>query len=852
MKERLLTALPAILGVVLFAVAALMLHHELAQHPLHDVVAQIARIPRADVLLAVSLTVLGYLSLTGYDALALRWAGARLSYPRVALASFVAYVFSHNIGLSFFGGSAVRYRMYTSWGVGAATLARAITFDVLTFWLGFLALGSATFLLAPLPVPGALHSLLATSQPIGFVLLALLAAYALATLRRDRRLRVSGFSIEQPGPCWTAAQLALSCVDWALAAGAFYVLLPSAPGLGFATVLGAFLLAQVLGLVSHVPAGLGVFETAMVLLLAPWVRGDQVLGSAVAFRLVYYLLPMLVAVALFLGFELAQRRRAVARARAVIAGWMPELVPRALAVACFAAGVVLLLSGATPAAPGRIERLGGWLPLLFVELSHLLGSVAGVGLLLLARAVQQRIDAAWWAALALLVGGAATSLGKGLDWEEALLLLGAAAALAPCHRYFYRRSSLVGQSFTPTWMAGIAGVLIGTGFVVLLAYRHVDYARELWWQFALDANAPRSLRALAAGALTLGAFALARLLRPAPPLAGLPGPADLDRAAALAAGAAHADAHLALLGDKQLLFSENGEGFLMYGVHGRGWVAMGDPVAPSPAARRELAWRFREEADRHGGTPVFYEVGGDDLPIYVDLGLHLRKIGEEARVPLAGFSLEGKAHAKLRHAVRRMEREETVFEMVPVERVAALLDELAAVSDAWLAAKHTREKRFSLGCFDRAYLQRLPVAVMRRQGRIVAFANVWAGRAREELSVDLMRHTDDAPSGVMDALFAELLLWGRAEGYRWFGLGMAPLAGLERHRLAPRWNQLGALLFRYGEHFYNFQGLRAFKDKFDPVWEPRYLATPGGLASALALGHVAALVNGGVAGLVKK
>jgi len=851
-KERLLGALPAIVGITLFVLAATMLHHELAQHPLRDIVVQVKRIPRAHVLLASVITVLGYLSLTGYDALALRWAGVRLDYPRVALASFVAYVFSHNVGLSFFGGSAVRYRMFTSWGVGAGVLARAITFNVLTFWLGFLALGAAVFLLAPLPVPGAWHPLFATTRPIGFLLLALLAAYALATLRRERTLRVSGFSIEQPGPDWTAAQLALSCVDWTLAAAAFYVLLPAAHGLGFATVLGAFLLAQVLGLVSHVPAGLGVFETAMVLLLAPWLRTDQVLGSAVAFRLVYYLAPMLLAAVLFLGFELMQRRAAMAWARALVAQWVPELVPRALAIACFAAGVVLLVSGATPAAPGRIERLGDRLPLLFVELSHLLGSVAGVGLLLLARAVQQRIDAAWWAALALLVGGAAASLGKGLDWEEALLLLAAAAALAPCHRYFYRRSSLVAQSFTPMWMAGIAGVLIGTGFVVLLAYRHVDYARELWWEFALDAHAPRSLRALAAGALTLGAFAMARLLRPAPPIAGLPDAKDLDRAAALASAAPRANAHLALLGDKQLLFHEGGEGFLMYGVHGRGWVAMGDPVAPSPAVRRELAWRFREEADLHGGTPIFYEVGGDDLPIYVDLGLRLRKIGEEARVRLGDFSLEGKTHAKLRHAVRRMEREQTAFEMVPAAGVPALIDQLAAVSDAWLASRNTREKRFSLGCFDREYLSRLPVAVMRRRGQIVAFANVWAGSAREELSIDLMRHTEDAPPGVMDALFAELLLWGCAQGYQWFGLGMAPLAGLERHRLAPLWNQLGALLFRHGEHFYNFQGLRAFKDKFDPVWEPRYLATPGGLASAFALGHVAALVNGGVTGLVKK
>jgi len=696
-KQRLLALLPALVGIALFAAAAWVLRGKLSEHHLDDVVAHVASIPAGRIGLAALLAVAGYVSLTGYDALALRWVGATIRYPRVALASFIAYVFSHNVGLSFFGGSAVRYRMFTSWGVDTAQLARAIAFNVLTFWLGFLTLGGVVFAISPLPVPGAWHPAIATTRPVGVLFLGLVALYAAATLRPRRSLRIRGFEIEQPGPGWTAAQAILSCVDWALAAATLFVLLPAAPGLGFATVLGAFLLAQVIGLVSHVPAGLGVFETAMVLLLAPWLSSAQVLGSVLAFRVLYYLVPMALAVALFVGFEALQRRDAVRSARAFLSQWAPELVPRALAVAVFAAGVVLLVSGATPAADGRVETLGDWLPLPLLELSHLLGSGVGVALLLLARAMQQRIDAAYWFGLALLLAGAAASLGKGLDWEEAVLLLAVAAALVPCRRFFYRRSSLLGQSFSSVWIAGIAGVLLATGIVVALAYRHVEYAHELWWQFALDAHAPRSLRALAAGALLLGGFALARLLRPAPPPPSLPDPAELDRAAAIADASPRAGAFLALLGDKELLFHTGGEGFVMYGVSGRAWVAMGDPVASDAAVRRELAWRFREEADRHGGTPVFYEVGGDDLPIYVDLGLQLRKIGEEARVALPDFSIEGKTHAKLRHAVRRMEREGVRFEMVPVAGVPPLLDELQAVSDQWLAEKSTREKRFSLG-----------------------------------------------------------------------------------------------------------------------------------------------------------
>jgi hypothetical protein len=163
-----------------------------------------------------------------------------------------------------------------------------------------------------------------------------------------------------------------------------------------------------------------------------------------------------------------------ARAGSLIGQWLPEIVPRFFSVATLAAGALLLVSGSTPAEPARLALLNLMLPLPVVELSHLLGSVVGVGLLLLARAVQQRVDAGYALTLALLFGGAGFSLLKGLDWEEASVLLLMGIALAPCRRFFYRRSSLFAQSFTPAWTVGIAGscrhahvVLLANGTSVL-------------------------------------------------------------------------------------------------------------------------------------------------------------------------------------------------------------------------------------------------------------------------------------------------------------------------------------------------------------------------------------------------
>jgi phosphatidylglycerol lysyltransferase len=278
---------------------------------------------------------------------------------------------------------------------------------------------------------------------------------------------------------------------------------------------------------------------------------------------------------------------------------------------------------------------------------------------------------------------------------------------------------------------------------------------------------------------------------------------------------------------------------------------MGDPVGPS-ALYEPLVWSFIENCDGMAMSPVFYQVTPDNLPLYIDLGLSLGKLGEEARVPLDAFSLEGAARADLRHSHRRALRDGAQFEVIPRGSVGAVMAELRAVSNAWLAAKNTAEKRFSLGFFDERYLANFDCAVVRRDGAIVAFANIWRAGADSALSVDLMRYSEAAPKGVIDFLLAECMLWGRAQHYQWFGLGMAPLSGLEEHALAPTWHKLGRMVQRYGETFYPFEGLRKYKEKFLPVWRPRYLAAPGGLGMAGALLDVTALISGGVSKVLTK
>ena len=334
---------------------------------------------------------------------------------------------------------------------------------------------------------------------------------------------------------------------------------------------------------------------------------------------------------------------------------------------------ILVFSGVTPAAHARMAVLRSILPLPAIEASHFLASLIGVGLLLLARALQRRVGAAYVLTAGLLAGGCVFSLTKGVDFEEALILAVSLTILLPCRRHFY-----------------------------------------------------------------------------------------------------------------------------------------------------------------------------------LDLGMTPLKLGEEARVDLAAFSLEGSGSRSERNTLHRLEREGYTFDIIDVASVPAVLAEFRSISSEWLAEKNTREKSFSLGCFEESYVCQFSHAVVRKDNSIFAFANLWEGGQLEELSIDLMRHRSDAPNGLMDFLFLHLLLYGKEHGYRWFSLGMAPFSGFERHVQAPMWNRMAGLLFRHGEHFYNFQGLRQYKEKFHPTWSPKYLVSPAGIALPQILANVANLILGGLAGAVKK
>ena len=847
--REILNKLSRVIGLCLFVLALVIVHYKLKQYHIHDIITQIKQFPTSPLLLAAAFTILDYLVLTLYDALGLRYIKHPIKYSKLALASFVSYVFSHN--LTFLGGGTARYRIYSAMGVSPSKVARLIIFCSITFWLGFFLLAGAVFLIIPQNVPKTLHIPFSSMWPVGVIFVGIVVAYILSVVLKKHPFRLLSWDIPMPSLPISLGQIVISSIDWLLACSVLYSLLPAEISISFWQFLAVFMLAQLIGLISYVPGGLGVFESVILLLLSPYTESSTLIGCLLLYRLIYYILPFGTATIILTIYELAENKHLTKKIGAAFEKWTPVIMPHVLAFMCFIAGSVLLFSGALPSNKGRMEFLYDLLPLPAIEISHFLASVVGTLLLLLSRGLQRRVTVAYHLAVLLLVFGTVFSLLKGFDYEAAIILTIILLTFLPSHKEFYRKASLITDRLTPLWGMLVAIVILCSIWLGLFCYKHVGYSNRLWWQFVINGDAPRFLRASSGVVMVIFVYALARLLHSGPPIAESEKTYTSETIENIVRASGKTYSNLALLGDKKFLLNEEQNTFIMYAVVGKSCIAMGDPVGPENQWE-DLLWKYRQLCKQKELWPVFYEINSSRLDLYLDMGLSILKLGEEGRVNLNDFSLEGPQHKDLRYAYKKILKQDYIFEIIPAEEVPNIIEQLKNISDTWLSEKNTKEKSFSLGFFEPNYISKFPIAVVRKDNKIVAFANIWQSAEKEELSIDLMRYLPDCPNGIMDYLFTELTLWGKQTGYQWFNLGMAPLSGMEDNELAPLWHKLGTFIFTHGEHFYNFRGLRHYKGKFSPLWKPKYLACPKGLMLPRILTNLAGLISGGIKGTLSK
>lgn len=836
-------------GLLLFVAAVWVLHRELRNYTYHDLVKQLQAVGWHKLTLAGLFTVLSYGVLTWYDSLAFRYLKNPMPYRKIAFGSFLGYVFSHNIGLSVIGAGAARLRVYSAWGISPLDIGKIVVFCSLTFWLGFGLMGSIVFLVRPLEVPVPLQPYLPFTHawPLGLVLAGLTATYLLVVLTRTKPFSIRGWQMAVPARRMTLVQLGLSMLDWLLFGNVLYILLPEGHNLPFGQFMCVFLLAEAAALASHVPGGIGVLDAVVLVLLPPTISKEAVLASLLAYRGIYYFIPLIVGTAMLAAHEVLQRKEYIKR-EGVAGQWGPLAIPNLLTIAVFIAGALMVVSAAIPDSRESLRWLRGQFGYLD-QVAHFLSSLVGMGLMVMARGLQRRLSRAYYVVLALLALEILFSLAKGLGYFEAGLLGVVLIALLPARAMFYRKASLGSQWMPPAWIVSILIVLVASIGVGMFTFRLKPDNWNEWIAriFQLDFHGRQSSRFLRtmAGTVALAFFiALARLMRPARHAHKLPQKEDLSKAERVIDRCGQSEACMALHADKELLFSASGDTFLQFAKRQQSWVSMGEPVGRSDE-KRELSWQFRELSESHGGLTVFYGVDQDNQSLYLELGLSLFKVGQEAILPLDRFALEDPARRELRGIQEDFRGRGFALDIVQPHASPELMAQLRQLCRQWQdpSLESSEESGGEVAHFDESYLGRFPLALIYQNGAIAAFANLWLTRNKEEAAIDMIYCPRRHPQGLIDYLFVEVAQWAAEQRYQRFNLGMAPMSQQEKDHLEPLWAQLSDSVFRHGEHFYDFQSLRRHKEKFAPQWKDKYVACPSGQALSPVLNDVAAIIS---------
>ncbi|HVY15809.1 MAG TPA: phosphatidylglycerol lysyltransferase domain-containing protein [Rhodopila sp.] len=628
--KRLARHLPAVLGLALLVGAVYVVQREFRHLQLKDIGHALEAIPHAALAFAFAWTILSYFILTFYDRLGTIYAGHKVSYGRVAFASFCAYALSHNLGFAAVSGAAVRYRLYAHWGLTPLQIGKTVAFCSLTFGLGGMVLGGAILFVEPGSVPFfGQHLPRAALYGVGALLWVIVLGYV--TLSRILgTFRVFGHAIELPGWRMAIVQVLLATIDVATTATIFYALLPPAHGLHWLVFLGIYLSCYSAGLAANLPGGIGVFDTAMLFGLEPYFSAPHIVGAILVFRLYYYVIPLFLAGSLFAGNEILLRGggilRHVGRLPAIQAmgRWSePDFAVTATTGAVGLCGVLMLGLGVlTP------QSDFSWIDPDYGDLASQAGqfvpSLIGAGLVLMAIGLSHRVNLAWTLTILLLVAGAAFAATQANRlWVVGILAL-TTLLLAPFRACFYRHPRLLAGPFDPSSaMSLIVLVVCLLALAVTRPHTHALH-NNAFWAVILSREVPNSVRLAVGIAVLLGLTAMWLLLRPSR-VSFIPW--DQEALRMLRNLGAQPDT-AATAGAEGVVMGEAEKAALPFRRCGRVLLGLGDPSGEE-SDRVSAIWRLRDLARQEGLDAAVWRAGPDLLKIYGDLGLTALPLDED-------------------------------------------------------------------------------------------------------------------------------------------------------------------------------------------------------------------------------
>lgn len=576
--------------------------------------------------------------------------------------------------------------------------------------------------------------------------------------------------------------------------------------------------SSVIGILSMIPGALGSFDVMMLLgLLHMGVSREIILIWLLLYRLAYYLLPLSIGLLSWLfttGSEFDKRFDGIP------INLSKEVLHKVVSLLIGITGGLLVLSATVPEAFRHfvwLRRISPWNANLISESPKI---ILGFLLIITSRAIKNRVSRAYIPTLIIELAMIGYIFVDDFSWYSIVLMTVLFLMTIFIRSELYREQlvlsyeSILFDSFVVVVLM-LLYIIVGTLSRPAYQLHHKvnDFllfpSEKIWFSgligiFIVAAVWFLYLHYLQGKRLKIGT--------------------ELDEAKALtilSTYGGNTQSQLLFMGDKRMWVYED-KLLVQFAIRQDKILVMGTPSGDLTCLYEALL-AFIKLSDHLGYCPVFYEIDEQTTLILHELGYHFIKQGEEGHVSLTEFSLTGTKNKTKRQAVNQVEKAGFHLAILTADEVTPeVMTRLRAISDEWLGKR--REKGFSLGYFDEAYLMKAPIAIVRSDEQIVAFANIMPTYTKEFVTIDLMRHTDDAPKGVMDFLFIKLFEHFQAAGIAKFDLGMTPLANVGTSRSSFVSERIANLIYQFGDSLYNFEGLRNYKKKYVTSWEPRYTA----------------------------
>lgn len=763
-----------------------------------------------------------------YDFIMAKFFELKLSPKTIFKIGWISAAFNNLIGLGGLSGGTVRVKMYQDAGV-----EKEKSFDVSVSIWAATSLGLAFLMLVLSPFLTKFHY---------FYLLILVGLYVPFFLFgqyipffSDLPIVRNIFSVKSLSQRFIL--LAISSFEW-LGASVFfgYLLRLYNPDITYPIAICTYIVAMIVGMISFLPGGLGSFELMCVLILGHFGYDTTSLAASILlYRLIYYIVPWVIGM---LGILWG-----LVRSKLLLhqdTGFNGDLIIKGLYYSCSLISIIFLVGAVVPEYGEKFSEVTD---LVYWQMDFWIRSVyffIGVFMFAFSRGIRHRLKSAWWAMLVLFAFGAFVFIPNNLNVRSIVLYLAFVALLYFSRDYFDRERIPYQKHNFLVWATVLLGaplVVSVVSFVLRNGIYHDKHFLQTVGHFVMeyhDLVLVYIIFALTTSFL-IGIFVSKRIVPEAT--------SQEDRTLFFELAETYGGTeftHLGYLDDKNIFFNEKRTVAFLYRPYRSHILVLGDPIGKREDFEDALD-EFENYVTEYNMALTFYEVSNKYLELYALEGYSFMKIGEEAVMDLENFTLVGKKYAYFRNIYNRMQAGMYDFKIESPEYREFFFQELNEVSELWLNKK--KEKKFSVGYFDRDYLNQSLIATVHVDGLLEGFASLRPFYDKETLAVDLMRIRPHGANAVMDAIFLGVILWAKENGYKKFSLGMAPFANVGHKKYSKRKEKLLRYAFEFGNQIYGFKGLRKYKEKYRPQWENRYIVFRGEGRLPLVLLALAKTIN---------